>query len=121
VREGGCRVLSRSGRSTRPGWVEAACGAGDGGACVGRVRGWTTVAGMTKPQVIHLVTWGFAGALGGIRTPNLLIRSQMLYPLSYERRTTKGNDTRGMGVGANRLPGRRRYGVPRLTSPPYGG
>jgi hypothetical protein len=38
-----------------------------------------------KPQVIHLVTWGFGGALGGIRTPNLLIRSQMLYPLSYER------------------------------------
>ena len=26
------------------------------------------------------------GALGGSRTPNLLIRSQMLYPLSYERR-----------------------------------
>ena len=25
-------------------------------------------------------------ALGGIRTPNLLIRSQMLYPLSYKRR-----------------------------------
>ena len=25
------------------------------------------------------------GALGGTRTPNLLIRSQMLYPLSYER------------------------------------
>ena len=24
-------------------------------------------------------------ALGEIRTPNLLIRSQMLYPLSYER------------------------------------
>jgi hypothetical protein len=24
-------------------------------------------------------------ALGGIRTHNLLIRSQMLYPLSYER------------------------------------
>ena len=24
-------------------------------------------------------------ALEGIRTPNLLIRSQMLYPLSYER------------------------------------
>jgi hypothetical protein len=23
------------------------------------------------------------GAAGGIRTPNLLIRSQMLYPLSY--------------------------------------
>src|SRR5437016_3700716 len=28
----------------------------------------------------------FFSALGGIRTPNLLIRSQMLYPLSYERR-----------------------------------
>ncbi len=24
-------------------------------------------------------------ALGGTRTPNLLIRSQMLYPLSYKR------------------------------------
>ena len=35
------------------------------------------------------LTCGFVGvsgsALGGIRTPNLLIRSQMLYPLSYER------------------------------------
>ena len=29
---------------------------------------------------------GDGGALGGTRTPNLLIRSQMLYPLSYERR-----------------------------------
>ncbi len=27
----------------------------------------------------------FSSALGGTRTPNLLIRSQMLYPLSYER------------------------------------
>jgi hypothetical protein len=33
------------------------------------------------------VTWGDGGALGGTRTPNLLIRSQMLYPLSYERTT----------------------------------
>jgi hypothetical protein len=31
------------------------------------------------------VTWELIGALGGTRTPNLLIRSQMLYPLSYER------------------------------------
>ena len=30
-------------------------------------------------------TCGNCGALGGTRTPNLLIRSQMLYPLSYER------------------------------------
>jgi hypothetical protein len=32
------------------------------------------------------VSWWFGGALGGTRTPSLLIRSQMLYPLSYERR-----------------------------------
>ena len=34
------------------------------------------------------------GAPGGIRTPNLLIRSQMLYPLSYGRitATPKGID-----------------------------
>jgi hypothetical protein len=31
------------------------------------------------------LTCGDGGALGGIRTPSLLIRSQMLYPLSYER------------------------------------
>ena len=31
------------------------------------------------------LSWGKGGALGGTRTPNLLIRSQMLYPLSYER------------------------------------
>ncbi len=34
------------------------------------------------PQAFCLVK---LGALGGTRTPNLLIRSQMLYPLSYER------------------------------------
>jgi hypothetical protein len=45
---------------------------------------------------------GLGGALGGIRTPNLLIRSQMLYPLSYERlRATPGKNTRASGVGAN--------------------
>jgi hypothetical protein len=32
------------------------------------------------------VTCASLSALGGTRTPNLLIRSQMLYPLSYERR-----------------------------------
>jgi hypothetical protein len=41
-------------------------------------------------------------ALGGIRTPNLLIRSQMLYPLSYERRTTSSNDTWRGRMFANR-------------------
>ena len=37
--------------------------------------------------MISAATCGFGGALGGTRTPNLLIRSQMLYPLSYERRS----------------------------------
>jgi hypothetical protein len=35
--------------------------------------------------MISTSTWENRGALGGTRTPNLLIRSQMLYPLSYER------------------------------------
>ncbi|MEA2651809.1 MAG: hypothetical protein QOI85_1530 [Chloroflexota bacterium] len=32
-----------------------------------------------------LGTLGCSGAPGGIRTPDLLIRSQLLYPLSYGR------------------------------------
>ena len=49
---------------------------------------------------LHLLS-----ALGGIRTPNLLIRSQMLYPLSYERRNgpslrnALSGDPLGRGVG----------------------
>ena len=35
--------------------------------------------------MISASAWEDVGALGGTRTPNLLIRSQMLYPLSYER------------------------------------
>jgi hypothetical protein len=31
----------------------------------------------------------YGGALGGTRTPNLLIRSQMLYPLSYKRKLVR--------------------------------
>jgi hypothetical protein len=42
--------------------------------------GWVvTAAGLSQ-----MVTWNW-GAPEGIRTPNLLIRSQMLYPLSYGR------------------------------------
>ena len=45
-------------------------------------------------------------ALGGTRTPNLLIRSQMLYPLSYKREWVLPRQlpylirfaTRGLGV-----------------------
>jgi hypothetical protein len=35
--------------------------------------------------MISASAWENISALGGTRTPNLLIRSQMLYPLSYER------------------------------------
>ena len=38
-----------------------------------------------RPGGGSVLTCGNSGALGGTRTPNLLIRSQMLYPLSYER------------------------------------
>ena len=42
---------------------------------------------MPKPRPMHNINRGlYCGcAPGGIRTPNLLIRSQMLYPLSYGR------------------------------------
>jgi hypothetical protein len=36
-----------------------------------------------RQKVSHMAS--DLGALGGTRTPNLLIRSQVLYPLSYER------------------------------------
>ncbi len=39
---------------------------------------------LSRPRMWPL-TCGLSSALGGTRTPNLLIRSQMLYPLSYER------------------------------------
>src|SRR5207245_555031 len=41
--------------------------------------------------------------LGGIRTPNLLIRSQMLYPLSYERWVVRFYGRRKQD--ANAVPG----------------
>ena len=47
------------------------------------------VRGAQKPRSLAGLTWASVGALGGIRTPNLLIRSQMLYPLSYERRASE--------------------------------
>src|ERR1700677_346900 len=43
------------------------------------------------------------GALGGTRTPNLLIRSQMLYPLSYER---------GCRISLRHIEPRQRHQAP---------
>jgi hypothetical protein len=44
-----------------------------------------TALGAQKPRSRGMNLGFCVSALGGIRTPNLLIRSQMLYPLSYER------------------------------------
>jgi hypothetical protein len=46
------------------------------------------------------LTCGYVGALGGTRTPNLLIRSQMLYPLSYERTNQQYTAVRALTVRA---------------------
>ena len=48
------------------------------------------------------------GALGGIRTPNLLIRSQMLYPLSYERIAGWNRQVEPENVSADGLRCRNR-------------
>ena len=48
---------------------------------------------------IHAASTGCSGAPGGIRTPDLLIRSQLLYPLSYGRVAANRN---------RRRPGRQR-------------
>jgi hypothetical protein len=45
----------------------------------------TTAVQMRKRLILHSESASELRALGGTRTPNLLIRSQMLYPLSYER------------------------------------
>ena len=48
-----------------------------GGAFYAQLLGTQKIPGSEEPGII--------GAPEGIRTPNLLIRSQMLYPLSYRR------------------------------------
>ena len=53
----------------------------------GRVHlAWTlALTAASNEKTCGLYPQVLGGALGGTRTPNLLIRSQMLYPLSYER------------------------------------
>ena len=45
----------------------------------------------------------FPGAPGGIRNPNLLIRSQVLYPLSY------GRVSRAESTGVHAIPAHPVY------------
>src|SRR5438067_11253040 len=52
-------------------------------------------------RVTSASSWENLSALGGTRTPNLLIRSQMLYPLSYERTTQQYTAVRGPAVRAS--------------------
>src|SRR5947209_7878290 len=63
------RCLARHGDGDRPGWRTGY-----------RRQIITRGASSTKESTCEL------SAPEGIRTPNLLIRSQMLYPLSYGRR-----------------------------------
>src|SRR4028118_358125 len=84
----------------------------------------------------RLAALGIVSALGGTRTPNLLIRIQMLYPLSYERRsmfscvarelgadpaTGVARERRGQRPGVRRAdPGRGRRGGRGARRPPGG-
>ena len=49
------------------------------------IRALDLAAGLPNETTCGVLPQVGCGALGGTRTPNLLIRSQMLYPLSYER------------------------------------
>ncbi len=83
------RSLSRSRpEPMEPGVVECVCCLRQMGrpGALNRSRGWWGKCGRPASSAHRAAGLHFFGALGGIRTPNLLIRSQMLYPLSYERR-----------------------------------
>ena len=66
------------------------------------------------------LTWGNAGAPEGIRTPNLLIRSQVLYPLSYGRpaETASSMLQAGRRTAQNAARPPKRTGWPRRFLPP---
>src|SRR5690606_28744726 len=67
----------------------------------------------TQPQASGLPCGFSSCAPVGIRTPNLLIRSQMLYPLSYRRPSRHGVSGPD---GLYRLPGREWKSAPRPGS-----
>src|SRR6478609_1464841 len=86
----------------------------------GRTRRWCqhTLRRLGPPGLLVV------SALGGSRTPNLLIRSQVLYPLSYERwRASSVGDAAcvepGWGTAAARAaqlpPDDRKGSVPRTS------
>ena len=53
----------------------------------------SVLARRRRPGTIAVPGRGLVGAPEGTRTPNLLIRSQMLYPLSYGRMALDGPQT----------------------------
>jgi hypothetical protein len=57
--------------------------------------------GNLSASVRRPVTWDFS-ALGGTRTPNLLIRSQMLYPIELRALVGTRRDYRAVGRRRNR-------------------
>lgn len=51
-----------------------------------------------------LISLGINGALGEIRTPDLLVRSQALYPTELQARGELQFPARSGGTGASQLP-----------------
>ena len=62
------------------------------------------MGGRRRPSTVTVLGLTPYSAPEGIRTPNLLIRSQMLYPLSYER---LGAESRGSPPGLSPVGGHR--------------
>ena len=65
---------------------------------------------LAELDFLHHMKWGWRkeSALGGTRTPNLLIRSQMLYPLSYKRENTNLCDFVVVSILFEQLEGVKR-------------
>lgn len=69
------------------------------------------------PRIERGIGPGQVGALGGSRTPNRLIRSQVLYPLSYQRRLVRVGSLGARRAERNSAPegsARRERGQPAL-------
>ena len=108
-------------RRTRP----RACRGGPDLHCVGeRRRGATT--GRTDTEKRAMLAMRLACcrcAPEGTRTPNLLIRSQMLYPLSYGRMAPQGRRRRYRPGGRPPKPARDRHTsgrIARMTTTTHG-
>jgi hypothetical protein len=54
--------------------------------CAGALGGNRTPYALLRTEALYPVSYeGRSGALGGNRTPDLMVRNHSLYPLSYKR------------------------------------